>query len=82
MWLDLPFHMNGIILLMLGTKSKDVREGHVVHTIVLPLGGPMESGVPCIIAEKKIELTNDLSVLVVLEAHEILKIELLKLGND
>jgi hypothetical protein len=74
--------MNGIILLMLGTKSKDVREGHVVQTIVLPLGGPMESGVPCIIEERTIELTADLGVLVVHEIHEILKIELLKPGND
>ena len=39
--LEFPLNMNGITFLILGTKTKQAREGHVINEIVLSLGGPM-----------------------------------------
>jgi hypothetical protein len=48
---------------------------------VLPFSGPMEGVVPVIVVKRAMELTDDLKVPVVLEAHEISKLKVFKLGN-
>jgi hypothetical protein len=66
--------MNGIILLMLKTKTKNA----IMHSLI----GPMESGITSTVVERAVELANDFSVPVVHETHEISKLVLLKLCND
>jgi hypothetical protein len=56
---------------ILGIKTKQATEGHVINEIVLSLGRPMNGVVTGPVVVRGIELTNNLSVPVIFECHNM-----------
>ncbi|PUZ46303.1 hypothetical protein GQ55_7G052900 [Panicum hallii var. hallii] len=73
-------NMNGIPLFIFRAKPKQAGKSHV-HSILDPLGRPKESNLPCIIVERGMKLSKDLTTPTISKVHDVIEPKLLALCN-